>query len=189
MNKLLLVLALVIQVTIISTAAVSDGGVFYIRPKGNPGQVLGIAGASTAVGADLVAQPQQNTNFQRFRLHQADAADTYYIEVIGSGLYISNFVSPPRQAGFNPDAFYQEYQLIPAPGGYYMIRPVDNRNSVMTVAADGTSLTWQPRTGSDKQLFFFCSSSVIPSNGTTAKLARLARLSTGNENEGLDLRP
>ncbi len=188
MNKLLLVLALVIQATIISTAAVSDGGVYYIRPKGQPGQVLGIAGASTAVGANLIAEPQQNTNFERFRLHQANAADTYYIEIIGSGLYVSNFVSPPRQAGFNPDAFYQEYQLIPAPGGYYMIRPVDNANGVMTLGADGTSLSWQPRTGADNQLFFFCSSSVIPSNGTVGRAAlKAARLFSENP-EGIDLR-
>jgi len=49
-------------------------------------------------------------------------------------------------------------------------------------------LSWQPRTGADNQLFFFCSSSVIPSNGSTTKLARLARLSTENDSEGLDLR-
>ena len=188
MNKLLLVLAVVVlQATIISTAAVSDGGVFYIRPKGNPGQVLGIKDASTAVGADLVAQPQQNSNFQRFRLHQAHAADTYYIEIVGDGLYVSNFVSPPRQAGFNPDAFYQEYQLIPAPGGYYMIRPVENLTSVMTLSGDGTSLSWQPRTGADNQLFFFCSSSVIPSNGTVGRTAlKAARVS--ETYEGIDLR-
>jgi len=185
--KLFLVLALVIQATIAFSATPQDGGVYKIVPKGS-GQVLGVSGNSNDVGADIVGQPDQSSNYQRFILHQ-ESPNVFFIEIAGNGLYVSNYVSPPRQANFNPDAFYQDYELIPAAGGYYMIRPVANQNNVLTIAPGG-GLSWQPKTGADNQLFFFCSSNVIPSNGTAG--LKLAGLGAGvdNENyEGIDLRP
>jgi len=181
--KLLLVLALVIQATIIYSATIQDGNVYKIIPKGSE-QVLGVEDNSNSVGADLVAQPDQGSNYQRFRMHQ-ESPNIFFIEILGSGLYVSNYISPPRQAGFNPDAFYQDYEFIPA-GSYYMIRPVENLTSVLTLAADG-SLSWQTKTGADNQLFFLCS--VTSTSVPTLKVATLESADLSAESvEGLDLR-
>ena len=94
--KLLLVFALVIQATIIYSATVQDGNVYKIIPNGS-GKVLGIKDTSNSIGADLVAQPDQGSNYQRFRMHQENR-NVFYIEILGSGLYVSNYISPPRQA-------------------------------------------------------------------------------------------
>ena len=64
--KLLLVLALVIQATIIYSATPQDGNTYNIIPKGS-GKALGIKDNSNAVGADLTAQADQTSNYQRFR--------------------------------------------------------------------------------------------------------------------------
>ena len=185
--KLLLVLALVIQATIIYSATVQDGNVYKVIPKGS-GKVLGIQDTSNSIGADLVAQPDQGSNYQRFRMHQ-ESPNIFFIEILGSGLYISNYVSPPRQAGFSPDTYYQDYEFIPAAGGYYMIRPTANQNNVLTLAADG-SLSWQSKTGADNQLFFGCSATST-STPTLKAAFRSANLSAEEDNgnyEGIDQR-
>jgi len=183
--KLLLVLALVIQATIIYSATVQDDGVYKIIPKGS-WRVLGIQDNSNAVGADLVAQPDQGSNYQRFRMHQ-ESPNIFYIENLGSGLYISNFALPPRQATFNPNAYYQDYEFIPVAGGYYMIRPTANQNNVLTLAGDG-SLSWQPIIGADNQFFFLCRAT--STSTSTFKAAALTSSDLSAENvEGLDLRP
>ncbi len=150
--KLFLVLVLAIQATITFSAIPRDGGTYKIVSKFF-GLVLGNAGNS-----EVAAQPDFGSDSQKWIMHQ-QIPNVFFIENKGNGQYLSNASAPPGLAPFDPSTFEQDYQLLPV-GVYYMIKPVRNPTSVMTIAPDG-SPSWQPPVGptpADNQLFsFICS--------------------------------
>ncbi len=156
--KLILILVLFIQATIITCDAPQAGGLYLIFPKGS-GKALGIQGSSNDVGARLVAEAIACDDSQKFTLNQYDA-NSFTVIVKSSGLvWTANGASAADfsylyQREENHAVYYQEIAFIPGPDGYYYIRMSPYNTEDYTLNIDGQSLTFEPITGADNQLFW-----------------------------------
>jgi len=157
--KLIFIIALLVQATLITCDAVQDGGLYIITPKGSPGKAFGIEGASPNDGAQVIAEPLTCDDSQKFTLKQYDANSfTVVVKSTGkvltaNGASASDF-SYLYQRDENHAVYYQEISFVPGPDGYYYIQMEPSNTEDYTLNNDGHTLTFEPVTGADNQLFW-----------------------------------